>query len=148
MSTSVMVRCIRILMEYTHNFIASDFVDLAPSLHNEAIVRSNDSHNINSFSLELLQFLDVGRQVVGLATGSKGTWKQPDQRFDYAMVKVKTYPVLILARPSFLPIPCLHRRLEAMGNCEPLESCRWSSSYACAVGSIEIGNRSPAMNAL
>jgi hypothetical protein len=58
-------------MQYTYDIIASDLIDFTPSLHDESIIRSNNSHNINTLCLELLQFLNVRRKVVCLTAGGE-----------------------------------------------------------------------------
>jgi hypothetical protein len=56
-------------IEITYNVVALDLVDLAPSAHDPAVIVSNEGHNVNSLVLELLELLDIGRQMAGLAAG-------------------------------------------------------------------------------
>jgi hypothetical protein len=53
--------------------ITLDTVDLAPGVHDPAVVAGNDSDDIDALALQVAELLDVGRQVVGLATGRERT---------------------------------------------------------------------------
>jgi hypothetical protein len=61
----------------TYNVITLDLVDLAPRIHDPAVVGGDDSDDIDAFALELVDLLDVGWKMVSLATGSEGTCSSP-----------------------------------------------------------------------
>lgn len=46
-------------------------VDLAPSVHDEGVVGSDDDNEVDALGSELLLLLDVGRDVEGLAAGGE-----------------------------------------------------------------------------
>jgi hypothetical protein len=50
------------------DFIALDAVDLAPGIHDPAVVGRNGRDNVDALLAELGAVLDVGRKVVGLAS--------------------------------------------------------------------------------
>lgn len=56
----------------THNRIPHS-VHLAPCAHNKGIVESKNSNNIHTLLLQLGEVLDVSGNVVGGASGGKGT---------------------------------------------------------------------------
>jgi hypothetical protein len=61
----------------THNVIALDLVDFAPSIHNPTVIGSNDSDDIDTFALELVDLLNVWWEVESLAAGCESTWSNP-----------------------------------------------------------------------
>lgn len=58
----------------TYNRLARSLVHLAPCVHDPGIVGSNDDNKVDTLGLELIQLLNVGGEVVGLAAGSEGTY--------------------------------------------------------------------------
>lgn len=61
--------------QITHNaIVAWRFVDLAPSTHDPGVVGGNDCYLVDTLGLDLLDLLDIRRQVISLATGSECTW--------------------------------------------------------------------------
>lgn len=64
----------------TYNTVTRYPVYFTPGVHNPRIVASNHSHNIYALGFELLELLDIWRDVVGLASGSESAYEQlPDQ---------------------------------------------------------------------
>jgi hypothetical protein len=51
-----------------------DVVDLAPSIEHELVVVGDEGDNVDALGLELLELLDVGREVVGGAAGGESAW--------------------------------------------------------------------------
>jgi hypothetical protein len=49
-------------------------VDLAPAVEDELVVVGDEGDNVDALGLELLELLDVGREVVGGAAGGESTW--------------------------------------------------------------------------
>lgn len=56
----------------THKVLSRHLVDLAPSAHDPAIIECDDSDDIDALALQLLDVLDVRRQVIGLAARREG----------------------------------------------------------------------------
>ena len=62
------------LASVTYNVVTADnLVGLAPSVHDPSIVAGDDGNEVDALALELVELLNVGRKVVGLAAGSEGT---------------------------------------------------------------------------
>ena len=59
--------------ESTHDVIVLNAIDLAPCIHDPAVVARNDGHNIDAFGLELANLLNIRRKVTSLAPGSECT---------------------------------------------------------------------------
>lgn len=59
----------------THNIITGDLVDFSPSVHYPRIVRRNHCDDIYALALQLTGFLDVWREMVGLAAGSESAFE-------------------------------------------------------------------------
>ena len=66
-SPAVVLREERLGIAEEKDVVTLDTVDFAPSVHDPRVVRRNDSDDVNALALELREFLDVGRKVVGLA---------------------------------------------------------------------------------
>jgi hypothetical protein len=49
-------------------------VDFAPAVEDEFVVVGDEGDDVDAFGLELLEFLDVGGEVVGGAAGGEGAW--------------------------------------------------------------------------
>ena len=56
----------------THEVLSRHLVDLAPSAHNPAVIGRDDGDDVDSLVLQLLDVLDVRRQVIGLAARREG----------------------------------------------------------------------------
>lgn len=56
--------------------VAGNVVDLAPSTHDPGVVGGDDGDNVDTLCLQLVDLLDVGREVVGLAAGGEGAWRE------------------------------------------------------------------------
>lgn len=65
LATSLAIR-----KERTYDGLLS-LVNLAPCVHDESVVEGNDSNSINTLGLQLIELLNVRRDVEGLATGSE-----------------------------------------------------------------------------
>lgn len=57
----------------SYHFITLDAIDLAPGVHNPAVVGGNDGNDINTLVGKGLAVLDVRWQVVGLAARGEST---------------------------------------------------------------------------
>ena len=62
----------------SYDIISLDTIDLAPGSHDPAIVRCDRRNDIYALLAELLDILDVRRQVAGLATGRESTYFRRD----------------------------------------------------------------------
>jgi hypothetical protein len=51
----------------TYNRVILNAIGLAPSIHDPCVVERNDSNGVDPFALELLELVNVGWNVVGLA---------------------------------------------------------------------------------
>ena len=59
-------------MADTHEILSSHLVDLTPSAHDPAVVVRDDGDDVDPIAFQLLDVLDVRREVVGLAAGREG----------------------------------------------------------------------------
>jgi hypothetical protein len=57
----------------TYNVVTLDPVDFAPCIHYPPVVGGNHSDDINALALELVNLLNVGWEMEGLAAGREGT---------------------------------------------------------------------------
>lgn len=58
---------------HTYNIITLHTIDLAPSIHDPAIVACNGSDDVNALLAKLVDVLDIRGKVVSLAAGSEST---------------------------------------------------------------------------
>ena len=56
----------------THEVLSRHLVDLAPSAHDPAVIERDDGDDVDALTLQLLDVLNVRRQVVGLAARREG----------------------------------------------------------------------------
>lgn len=59
--------------EHEEVIALGDAVDLAPSVEDKFIVVGDEGDNVDALGLELVELLDVGREVVGGAAGGEST---------------------------------------------------------------------------
>jgi hypothetical protein len=57
----------------TYNLVIGDTVGLGPTVHDKCVVDSNDDDLVNALGLNLVNVLDVGRNVRATASRSEST---------------------------------------------------------------------------
>lgn len=59
--------------DLTHDLVALDLVDLAPSAHDPCIIGCNNGNLVHTLALQIAVLLNVGRKVVCLAARGEST---------------------------------------------------------------------------
>ena len=63
-----------VIGEHEEVIAFGDAIDLAPSVEDKLVVVGDEGDNVDTLGLELVELLDVGREVVGGAAGGESTW--------------------------------------------------------------------------
>lgn len=61
------------MFQDTYNLVIGDTISLGPTVHDKCVVDSNDDDLVNALGLDLVNVLDVRRNVRGTASRSEST---------------------------------------------------------------------------